>query len=196
VIEERNSSAMAAIPDLLVAGFARTAALMRKRRLWGNQSGAAAVDFALVLAPFLAVLMAVMESALTLFANQVLQTATTNAGRLIMTGQAQNGGWNASQFQNVVCANLTVMFNCASNLNIDIRSFSSFTSVSLPSVTNANGTLTNNYVYQPGNPGDVVVVRLIYQWPIIGTGLGIGIANSAGNTYTLTATAAFRNEPY
>ena len=188
---------MTAIRSVLLACFARTAAArIRKRRLWGNQSGAAAVDFALVLAPFLAVLMAVIKSAFTLFANQVLQTATTNAGRLIMTGQAQTGGWSAAQFQTMVCANLTVMFNCTGNLKVDIRSFSSFTSVSLPSVTNANGTLTNNYAFQPGNPGDVVVVRLIYQWPIIGTGLGIGIANSAGNTYTLTATAAFRNEPY
>ena len=187
---------MKAIPNLLVAGWARAAALIGSRRFWGNQSGATAVDFALVLAPFLAVLMAIIESALTLFAGQVLQTATTNASRLIMTGQAQNGNWSATQFQNSVCANLTVMFNCSGNLNIDVRSFSSFTSVSLPSVTNSNGTLSNNYVYQPGNPGDVVVVRLIYQWPIIGTGLGIGIANSAGNTYTLIGTAAFRNEPY
>jgi len=169
---------------------------MASRRFVRNQSGAAAVAFALVLLPFLALLMAIIESAIVLFAGQVLQTATTNAARLILTGQAQNSGWSAQQFQNSVCANLTVMFNCASNLYIDVRSFASFTSVNLPSVTNANGTLTNNYQYSPGNPGDVVVVRLIYQWPIFASALGIGLATSAGNTYTLVATAAFRNEPY
>jgi hypothetical protein len=68
--------------------------------------------------------------------------------------------------------------------------------VSLPSATNANGTLANNYTYQPGNPGDVVVVRLIYQWPIFASALGFGLVNSANNTNTLVATAAFRNEPY
>jgi Flp pilus assembly protein TadG len=172
------------------------AGLVGRGRFCRNESGAAAVDFAMVLLPFLAVLMAIIESAVVLLAGQVLQTATTNSARMILTGQAQNASWGASQFQNSVCANLTVMFNCASGLHIDVRSFSSFGSVSLPSPTNANGTLANNYVYQPGNPGDVVVVRLIYQWPIFATALGIGLVNSAGNTYTLVATAAFRNEPY
>jgi Flp pilus assembly protein TadG len=140
--------------------------------------------------------MAIIESAITLFAGQVLQTATTNSARLILTGQVQNAGWTEAQFQSSVCSSISVMFNCANNLSIDVRSFSSFSSVSLPSVTNANGTLTNNYVFQPGNPGDVVVVRLIYQWPIYASALGIGLATTAGNTNTLVATAAFRNEPY
>ena len=64
------------------------------------------------------------------------------------------------------------------------------------SISNADGTLTNAYVYQPGNPGDVVVVRLIYQWPIFASGLGIGLVNSANHTNMLVASAAFRNEPY
>jgi Flp pilus assembly protein TadG len=168
------------------------AGLVRTHRFWRNESGASAVEFGMVMLPFLALLMAIIESAITLFAGQVLQTATTSSARLILTGQVQNAGWTAAQFQSSACTNLTVMFNCANNLNIDVRAFSSFSSVSLPSVTNANGTLTNNYVFQPGNPGDIVVVRLIYQWPIYASALGIGLSN----TNTLVATAAFRNEPY
>src|ERR1700730_2797622 len=110
-------------------GLARVVGTSRFCR---NESGGAAVDFALVLLPFLAVLMAIIESAMVLLAGQVLQTATTNSARLILTGQAQKSGWSLTDFQNNVCANLTVMFNCANNLQIDIRSFSSFNSVSLP----------------------------------------------------------------
>ena len=172
------------------------AGLAGRGRFFRNESGAAAVEFGMVLLPFLAVLMAIIESAIVLLAGQVLQTATTNSARMILTGQAQNSNWSLAQFQNDVCARLTVMFNCGANLHVDVRSFSSFSSVNLPSATNANGTLANNYVYQPGNPGDVVVVRLIYQWPILASALGIGLVNSAGNTHTLVATAAFRNEPY
>jgi Flp pilus assembly protein TadG len=170
------------------------------RRFFRSESGTAAVDFAMVLLPFLALLMAIIESAIVLFAGQVLQTATTNAARLVLTGQVQNSGWSAQQFQNSVCANLTVMFNCANNLYIDISSYPSFSSVPspMPAVTNSNGTLTNNYQYSPGNPGDVVIVRLIYQWPIFASGLGIGLVSPGSSTtsYTLVATAAFRNEPY
>jgi len=145
--------------------------------------------------PFSPLLMAIVESAIVLFAGQVLQTATTNSARQILTGQAQTAGTSSGQFKTSVCNSLTVMFSCA-KLNVDVRSFSSFTAVSLPSATNANGTLANNYVYQPGNPGDVVVVRLIYQWPIFASALGFGLVTSANNTNTLVATAAFRNEPY
>ena len=173
----------------------RRVARIKRCRLWRNQSGGAAVDFALIAAPFLAVLMAIIESSIVLLSGQVLQTSTTNAARQIMTGQAQNAGWSAAQFKTYVCGGLTVMFDC-SKLNIDVRAFSAFGAVALPAVTNPNGTLTNAYMYQPGNPGDVVVVRLIYQWPIIASMLGIGLVNSANNTNTLIATAAFRNEPY
>ena len=50
--------------------------------------------------------------------------------------------------------------------------------------------------YSPGGPGDIVVVRLFYQWPLIVTGLGYNISNLSGSKRLLTATAAFRNEPY
>jgi Flp pilus assembly protein TadG len=184
------------VPKTLISDCrGRLAALVAKCRFWRNQSGGAAVDFALVMLPFLAVLIAIIESAIVLLAGQVLQTATTSASRQILTGQAQNASWTLTQFKTYVCGGLTVMFNC-SNLYIDVRSFASFTSVVLPSVTNANGTLTNNYVFQPGNPGDVVVVRLIYQWPIYASGLGINQAILANHANTLVATSAFRNEPY
>ena len=71
------------------------------------------------------------------------------------------------------------MFNCAGNLYIDVESFSSFTNISLSSPTNANGTLnTAGFGYSPGNPGDIVVVRLIYQWPIIAAGIGFCAATA------------------
>ena len=162
-----------------------------------HDGAAAAVDFAVVLLPFLIVLMTMINSALVLLAGQVLQTAATNAGRLVMTGQAQNANDTAAQFKSGICASLTVMFNCASNLYIDVESFSSFSNISLPAVTNANGTVNSGaFGYSPGNPGDIVVVRLIYQWPIIASALTFGLASSANSTNTLVATVAFRNEPY
>jgi Flp pilus assembly protein TadG len=169
------------------------AARLVGRRFLGSDGGGAAVDFALVLLPFLVVLMAIIESAVFLLAGQVLQTSATNAARLILTGQAQNAGDTAAQFKSTVCATLTVMFNCANNLYVDVESFSSFSNISLPSPTNSNGAVNSgSFGYSPGNPGDIVVVRLIYQWPILATGLGLW----GKNANTLVATVAFRNEPY
>jgi Flp pilus assembly protein TadG len=165
-----------------------------------DRQAGAAVEFALTLFPFLIVLMVMINSALILLAGQVLQTAATSAGRLVLTGQAQTASFTAAQFKNTVCASLAVMFNCSSNLYIDIESTSSssFSSINLANPTNANGTLnTSGYSYSPGNPGDLVIVRLIYQWPIAGSGLVGAIMNPISpSNYTLVATVAFRNEPY
>jgi Flp pilus assembly protein TadG len=165
-----------------------------------DRRAGAAVDFALTLFPFLIVLMVMINSALLLLAGQVLQTAATSAARLVLTGQAQNGNYTAAQFKNSVCASLTVMFSCANNLYIDVESTStsSFSSINLANPTNANGTLnTTGFGYSLGNPGDLVIVRLLYQWPIAGSGLVGALMNPVSpNNYTLVATVAFRNEPY
>ena len=50
--------------------------------------------------------------------------------------------------------------------------------------------------YNPGGPGSIVVVRLFYQWPTFVTGLGFNLSNLSNNTILLSATAAFKNEPY
>jgi Flp pilus assembly protein TadG len=166
-------------------------------RFLRDRRAATAVEFALVLLPFLMVLMTMINSALVLLAGQVLQTAATTAGRLILTGQAQTANFTATQLKNSICASLTVMFNCSNNLYVDVESFSSFSTISLPNATNSNGTVNSaGFNYSPGGPNSIVIVRLIYQWPIIAPGLTVGLANSANSTNTLIATVAFKNEPY
>jgi Flp pilus assembly protein TadG len=62
------------------------------RRFARAEDAAAAVEFALVAAPFLALIFAILETALVFFADQTLETAASNSARLIMTGQAQMAG--------------------------------------------------------------------------------------------------------
>src|ERR1700736_976406 len=76
------------------------------RRLLRREDGAAAVEFALVAAPFLALMFAIIETALVFFAGQYLETVVTDSTRLILTGQAQTSAWSQSQFQTQVCAKL------------------------------------------------------------------------------------------
>ena len=50
--------------------------------------------------------------------------------------------------------------------------------------------------YNPGGAGQVVVVRLFYQWPVYVSLVGFNLSNMSGGKRLLVATAAFRNEPY
>jgi Flp pilus assembly protein TadG len=165
------------------------------RRFRSNRRGSVAVEFALVAPLFIALLFAIIETAIVFMAGQVLQSVATEAARTILTGQAQNAGYTQAQFQNnVVCPLIPALFTCT-NLYIDVESSSAFTGFTLNNEVVSGVFQTTNMQYNPGGPGDVVVVRLFYQWPLFVTGFGYNITNLANGNRELTATVAFRNEP-
>ena len=166
------------------------------RRFARGEDGAAAVEFAIVAAPFLALMFAIMETALVFFASQTLETAVADSARLIMTGQAQTKSYDAGAFKGAVCAKVNGLFDCAGGLQIDVKTYASFGSVDNSAPLDANGNLRTNFGYQPGGPGDIVIVRLMYQWPVYASLLGFNLGDMAGNKRLIMATAAFRNEPY
>jgi Flp pilus assembly protein TadG len=166
------------------------------RRLTRQQDGAAAVEFAMVAAPFLALVFAIMETAMVFFAGQVLETAAADSARLIMTGQAQNQSFSQAAFKDAVCSRIYGLFDCASGIYIDVKTYTSFASVDTTPPIDKDGKLITNFTYQPGLPGDIVVVRLFYQWPVYVPLLGFNLADMAGGKRLIAATVAFRNEPY
>jgi Flp pilus assembly protein TadG len=165
-------------------------------RLWRRQEGTAAVEFGMVAAPFLALLFAIAETAIVFFAGQTLETAAADSARLIMTGQAQAQAFDAAAFKNAVCSRIYALFDCHNGLYVDVRTFKSFASVTMPSPVDAHGNFQNNFTYQPGGPGDIVVVRLFYQYPVYLSLPELNLSNMSGGKRLLAATAAFRNEPY
>ncbi|NOJ46784.1 TadE/TadG family type IV pilus assembly protein [Bradyrhizobium archetypum] len=166
------------------------------RRFRRNRRGSAAVEFALVAPLFFGVLFAIIELALVFFASQILESVTQDTARLIMTGQAQNASYTQAQFKNAVCAKLIVMFDCVNGISIDVKNYPSFATVDVADPIDAEKKFVPPNNYLPGGPGDIVVVRLFYKWPLFVTGFGFNIANIGTNERLLTATAAFQNEPY
>ena len=69
------------------------------RAFFRCRKGATAVEFALVAAPFLALLVGILQSALVFFASRVLDEVTEEASRNLMTGQAQQGGVTQANFR-------------------------------------------------------------------------------------------------
>jgi Flp pilus assembly protein TadG len=167
------------------------------RRFARHEKGAAAIEFAMVAVPFLALTFAIIETALVFFAGQTLETAVSDAGRLIMTGQAQNGGYSQDNFKTAVCNSLAGgLFDCANGVYVNVTTYASFGAVNTAAPV-ANGQLdTTNLAYQPGGPNCIVAVQLYYKWPIYVSLLGDNLSNLNGNYRLLVATSVFRNEPY
>jgi len=192
--------------------FARACRFLRWRLVGfaRQQNGAAAVEFALVAIPFMALLFAILETALVLFAGQSLEATATDTGRLIMTGQAQTKtspsstatppavGYTQGDFKSAACANLSSLFDC-SKLYVSVQAYSNFGSaVTSTPLDTATGTMTvdvNNLPYSVGSPGSIIVVQLYYKWPIIVSLLNSNLADLDGDRL-LVATSVFRNEPY
>jgi Flp pilus assembly protein TadG len=178
-------------------------------RFAGARRAATAVEFALIAGPFLATLIAILQVTIFLFAQQVLQSAASEAGRLFMTGQAQNSfvqnsettaQQQSQQIINDVCPMISALFSCSpSLLMVNVQSYADFLSAnaSEPALTfNAQGGVSNTWSFSPGTPGQVMVVQLIYQWPIVSGPFGY-VLSSLGNGHTeMMGVSAFRVEPY
>jgi Flp pilus assembly protein TadG len=163
-----------------------------------TERGATAVEFALIAAPFLATLIAIFQVAIFLFAQQILQNAAVEAGRLFMTGQAQNNDTTQTQFASDVCPMIQAMFTCSS-LMVNVQNYSDFSSAtaSAPTLTfGSHGQVTNAWSYDPGTPGEVMVVQLIYQWPIVSGPFGYVLPNLGNGYVEMMGVSAFRVEPY
>ena len=97
------------------------------------------------------------------FAQSTLQNASDDAARLVRTGQAQNNGMTQAQYLQQICGEMTGLVSstsCASNLQVDMQSFTDFSGANYNNVTNANGSLNNKQMqYLTGGPCDVVLVR-------------------------------------
>jgi Flp pilus assembly protein TadG len=162
-----------------------------------RDDGATLIEFAIVVFPFLALLFAILETALVFFAGQVLETAVTDASRLVMTGQAQKGNMNQATFKNEICNRLFALFDCQTGIKVDVRTAANFGGANMGKPLDANGNVdTSNFTWQPGSQGSIVVVRVAYEWPTFVRYFGMDMADLPNGKRLLMATAAFRNEPY
>lgn len=166
------------------------------RRFVRQQDGVAAVEFALVATPFLALTFAILETAMVFFAGQSLEAATADSARLIMTGEAQSKGFSKAEFKTQVCNRIGGLFDCVGGVYVDVKSYTSFASINSAAPVDNGELKTDTMTYSPGEPGDITVVSLYYQWPIYVSMLGNDLANLNGGNRLLAATAVFRVEPY
>lgn len=167
------------------------------QRFRADRSGATAIEFSLIALPFFALLFAIIEIGMFFLADQTLENAAQDSARLIMTGQVQNSKFTQEQFKQTVCSRLVGMFDCQGGIEVDVKSYKTFADVTIDNPIGADNKLRTDFTFLPGNAGDVVVVRVFYQWPLYVTGLGLNLSTPGwNNKRLLTASAAFRNEPF
>jgi Flp pilus assembly protein TadG len=186
-----------------VRAVARRATLVP--RFAADQRAATAVEFGLIALPFFAVLLAVFELGFADFQNEMLANGVDKAARAMLTGNLQTANISTVQgFKNAyLCAAtggaLPGNFNCA-NLIVDVRPAASF----------AAGDTANDFYksannqFCPGQPGQIMVVRVAYPLPAImplnlfnrTAGVVNDVPGLAGNYHILMSAALFQEENY
>lgn len=161
-------------------------------------TGGAAVEFALIAPAFLGLLAALFQTVLVFFAGRVLDQTTEEASRYILTGQAQNSGMSQASFMTWVCGKTFALFNC-NNFMINVQNYANFdaASTAAPTLTfDNNGQVSNTWNWSLGSSGDIVVVQIMYQWPVLPAPLGFNLSNLSNGKRLLVSTAVFKTEPY
>ncbi len=155
--------------------------------------GGPAAEFAIIAPIFVVLIFATAQCALIYIANAYLETATEEAARQVLTNQT--GTLTVSQFQSAVCANMTALFTC-SGVMVGLSQATSMTSISTAAPSfSSNGALSTTLPYTQPTPGQIGILQVLYQWPVIGLPLGFNFANLGNGTYLMMSTQVFRVEP-
>jgi len=104
-----------------------------------------------------------------------------------------------------VCDQISFILSCdADKLYIDVRAFSSFAGVAFPPPLDAEDNFDNVNMnhFEIGESGNIsngssiVLVRGFYVWQLFTPVFGQYFANMSGNKRLLSASVAFKNEPF
>ena len=170
-----------------------------------DEDGIAALEFAIIALPFMALLFGVIELAIIFFLGSTLQSATYEASRLIRTGQFQAG--DEATFKDVICRNMRPgssdpsIASCISQMDVTVLLLSSFsqttafgdTTAALP-IDPVTGDPIN---YTMTNGGDTVIVTATFTHPLNLPGTWTRLSNVNGeNVREINTVIAFRNEPF
>jgi len=178
------------------------------RRLVADRSGSAVVEFAFVALPTIALIVGTAQTAFVFFANQALQTVTTDVTRQLMTGNMQGANATTAYFMNKLCssAQMPTYISCSSgSLYFQVAPFPTGTGISgtPPAAPAAPSTDPITHVvtypassFTPVTGNSIIIVRVYYDMPVIPGLVGGNMGNGTSGTRLLTATSVVQAEPF
>ncbi len=163
----------------------------RSRRWSSCARGSTAIEFATLAPLYVGPILAGFALGVVLLARAQLDQAALAGMRAVQTGNATT----QSQLQTAICGAIGGLLGC-SNVMINLDSYTSLAAMntSTPTLTyNANGTVSNTWSMSFGSPGSIMVLQLMYQFPIIGGPL-LEFATQSNGSLLLASTQVFIEE--
>lgn len=174
-----------------------------------DRRGVTAVEFALISVPLMLFMFGLLELCLILLVTATLDTATDFAARNVRTGVFQkSGAITETDFAGLVCRNMSWLRAMCEDqadpeddqtghrLLVEAETFANFAGAASPTVHEPQDFEDNSLCWSVGNPGDIVLVRTYFKWPIVTPLLRPIFGDHGGRERTLMTARLFRNEPY
>ena len=157
-----------------------------------DRRGATAAEFAMVAAPFIFMIFAIIQVAIFFMVQVTLDNATAMAARELRTGHDASGNpviadgsgdtVGKQNFMNAICNDMSwLQSQCAANLSINVQTLSNF----------STGPSAQTCFYS-GNAGSAVELRAYYNWQSIAQVFGQGLQPGVNQ---LQSTEVFQIEP-
>lgn len=161
-----------------------------------NEDGTTAIEFSLMLMPFLMLLLGIIEISLMYASATLVEGATTSASRMIKTGQLQQSGAGdpEAQFRDAMCAYATVLVNC-NELEIEVVPMNTYDDYAdlLPQFDDDGAFDSRGF--NTGGSDQAVLIRTVFQYrmftPLVGP-----LLNGIDGERTFISTIVIQTEPY
>jgi len=173
-------------------------------RFTKSESGAAAVEFALVSIPFFLILFSILEQGFYFLGNRLIDAGVNEIAREVRTRQITAGNTSESEVKSALCRKtLMAIFEC-DKLSVDVRTIASFARPADPPVREDGELDTAGFGFAPGGRSTINVIRVYYDWPTIldwgnvakaGWGAITGEGMGRNGYRRIVGSSAFLNEP-
>ncbi len=169
-----------------------------EQRYRADQRGAMAIEFAMVVMPFVTLLFGTIAVGMYYFVTFSLENAVEQAARQIRTGQAQLANMTKNQFKSNVCGKAPGFIDCTNYLRVNVIEYTDFASVASPTCLDQQGKLINDPADDPvpGDAGNVVLVIVCYEWKLAGMLPFLKLGSMNNGSSLIQAATTFRTEPF
>ncbi|WP_139975047.1 TadE/TadG family type IV pilus assembly protein [Ochrobactrum sp. CGA5] len=168
------------------------------RRFVRAQDGVTAVEFALLIVPFLLIVFATIEIGVSFAARQVISNATETVARRLQTGQIRGTAISEETLRNELCQQMQFMVaaDCP-NLSFNLGTYEGFARVPTDKILDDKGKLTQTGIIGASGTSTINQLNVVYAWPVLTNILYmVQSPYSAGGTMPLFATLTWQNEPF
>lgn len=161
------------------------------------RQGSAAIEFAMVSIPFFFMMFALLEVGLLLILDATLESAVSQTGRMVRTGEAASRGFTSAQFKTELCDRMTIFSgDCDARAFVDVREIVAFDTDDVPDPMQDGELNGADDFYQNGVAGSLMLVRVWYSHPVFTPLMERMLKRTNDNKTVLVAATTFRNEPY